>query len=94
MEVPGPGTEYETQLQPEPQLWQHRYFNSLHQDGDETPASAVTQATVVSFLNHYTIAETITFCVLIIVRAMLFSILLIQDYLGFSWTLYFHYILE
>ena len=29
MEVPRPGTEYETQLQPVPQMWQHRILNLL-----------------------------------------------------------------
>ena len=36
MEVPGPGTESEPELQPMLQLWQSQILNPRHQAGDQT----------------------------------------------------------
>ena len=45
MEVPRPGIESELWLRPSPQLWQCQILNLLHRAGDQTRASAATQAT-------------------------------------------------
>ena len=52
MEVPGPGTESE------PQLQQRQILNPLLKAGDQTHTSAATRATVVGFLTHGTTSET------------------------------------
>ena len=52
MEVPGPETESEQQLQ------QPRILNPLHQTGERTLASVAPQATAVRFLTLYATAGT------------------------------------
>ena len=49
MEVPRPGIESELQLRPAP--WLHQILNPLNQAGDQTYASAATQATVETMLD-------------------------------------------
>ena len=44
MEFPSPGMEPKLQLQTTPQLRQHQILNPLHWAGDQTHASADTQA--------------------------------------------------
>lgn len=44
MEVPGPGVEFKLQLCPILQPWQHWILIPLHQAGNQTCASVVTQA--------------------------------------------------
>ena len=51
MKVPGPGIESEPQLQPVPQLRQHWILNPLCWAGDQTFASAATQAATVTVLD-------------------------------------------
>ena len=52
MEVPRLGIESELQLPPIAQLQQCWIFDPLCRTGDQTRASAVTQATAVRFLTH------------------------------------------
>ena len=51
MVVPGPGIESEPQLPPIPQRGNTGSFKPVHQVGDQTHTSALTQATSVRFLS-------------------------------------------
>ena len=52
MEVPGPRTGSELQLQPMPHLWQSWALNPLHQARDRTHVSRMTQADAFQFLTQ------------------------------------------
>ena len=57
-EIAKPGTEFEPQLQPSPQLQQCESFNPLGQAEDQTCASAATCAAAVGFSTPCTTVGT------------------------------------